>query len=475
MNNQTINYHTANKWNTQNYNKIRLISLFNIIGPIMIGPSSSHTAGAVRLGNECYKKLKNFPEKVEITLYNSFADTGIGHGTNEAILAGCMGISCDDARLKDAFNIAKKKKLKYVIKTAHNPKYHPNTAAIKLSYKDNQARLIGVSLGGGRITVYDYSESRKFNYDAKKNSVKNINKNDLFYTISSYIKKCNNKPDKLIDMVIAREIKLSNKSSEEIMKYMYDVWQVMKNGIEENIEKKNKMFKGLCGGDAYKMKNNNNSELLSTLSADAIAYALAIGERNVAMNKIVAAPTAGSAGILPGCLYSLYKNKKISEESAVKSLFIASVIGLVIANRATLAGSEGGCQAECGSAGAMAAGAVTYLMCGSLDQIDNAAAVALSNSLGLVCDPISGLAAVPCIQRNGIFANLALSAAAMALAGIDFVVPCDEVIDTMFKIGQAMPCQLRETSKGGLAVTKTGIKYNKILFSHKHIYTRLSL
>lgn len=445
------------------------ISLFDIVGPIMIGPSSSHTAGAARLGNECYKKLKNFPEKIEITLFNSFADTGEGHGTDKAILAGCMGISCYDARLKDAFEIAKKKKVQYSIKKAQNAKYHPNTAEIKMSYKDNAIHMIGVSLGGGRVAVYDYSEVRQVNYDNKPSSVKRLNKKDIFYTFSAFIKKCNNEPDKLINLAIERECKLAKKTPKEIVTGIYAAWQVMKQGVEENIKKQNKMFKGLCGGDAFKMKQNNNSELLNKLSADAMAYAMAIGERNAAMGKIVAVPTAGSAGIVPGCLYALYKNKKLPEEGIIKSLFIAGIIGLVIANRATLAGSEGGCQAECGAAGAMAAGAIAYLQGGSLDVIDNAAAIALNNSLGLVCDPISGLVAVPCIQRNGVYANLALSAAAMALSGIDFVVTCDEVIDTMFKVGQVLPCQLKETSKGGLAVTKTGIKYNKILLSREHI------
>jgi L-serine dehydratase len=243
----------------------------------------------------------------------------------------------------------------------------------------------------------------------------------------------------------------------------------MKRGIKENITAKKQMFDGLCGGDAFRVKNNNNSGLVNKLNNDAAAYAMAIGERNVDMGQIVAVPTAGAAGILPGVLYSLYKNQKISEEKIIKALFIAGAIGLVIANRATLAGSEAGCQAECGAAGAMAAGATAYLKDGSIDFIDNAAAIALNNSLGLVCDPISGLVAVPCIQRNGIFANLAISAAAMAMAGVNFVVLFDEVADTMYRVGKVIPCQLRETSKGGLAITKTGIHFNKILLSREHI------
>lgn len=444
------------------------ISLFDIVGPIMIGPSSSHTAGAARLGEAALRRLGHTPELIEITLYNSFADTGKGHGTDKAIIAGCIGISCFDARLKNALTIATEQKIKYKINYKKNEKYHPNTAEIKLQYKKNVVRILGVSLGGGRVQLIDIEKKQKKEYLDDKN-IKNINSEDCFYSFSNNIKDHKNEPDKLIHKIIEREIMVENKSIEKITDNMYEVWQVMKEGITENIKNQDKIFKGLCGGDAFKMKFNDNSEIISKISSDAIAYAIAIGERNANMGKIVAVPTAGSAGIIPGCLYSLYRNKKINEEKIIKSLFVAGGIGLTIALRATLAGSEGGCQAECGSAAAMAAGAIAYLYGGSVDTIDNAASLALSNCLGLVCDPISGLVAVPCIHRNGVFANLAISSAVMALSGIDFVVSLDEVIDAMFAIGKSLPCALKETSKGGLAITKTGLKYNELLRSRQTI------
>lgn len=445
-----------------------LISLFDIVGPIMIGPSSSHTAGAARLGRAAFDKLGNIPEDIQINLFNSFADTGEGHGTDKAILAGCLGISCYDERLKESVEIAHKQKIKFKISKKHNPKYHPNTAEIILKYKKNTVHMVGVSLGGGRIAIYDWKDVAKVKYNDKKN-IKKLSEKDVFYSFSGLIKKYNLDPNKLIDLVIEREMKIGNKTAQEISESMYEAWSVMKEGIESGISKNTKMFKGLCGGDAYRMNNNNNNDLLGKLASSAISYALAIGELNVGMGKIVAVPTAGSAGILPGCLYSLYKNKKVPEEQIIRALFISGIIGLVIANRATLAGSEGGCQAECGAASAMAAGAITYIVGGSLDEIDNAASIAMGNSLGLVCDPISGLVAVPCIHRNGIFTGVSFSAAMMALTGINFVVSFDEVCDTMMKVGRNIPCALRETSKGGLAITKTGIKYNKLVLSREHI------
>lgn len=445
------------------------LSLFDIIGPVMIGPSSSHTAGAARIGFEAYRKLKNLPEKIEITLYNSFADTQVGHGTVRAILAGCMGISWYDVRLKKAEAIARENKIIFKVKNEHYVKYHPNTAAVVLKYKDNQVALIGASLGGGRIAVYDSASKLSSDYSREIRSIRKINERDPFFSFSSYIKKSNNDPDDLIDLVIRRERLMNEKTVAATSRDMFQAWSVMKQGIEENIKNKEKLFKGLCGGDAFKFNDSRGGQLLSPITKDAMAYALAIGERNAGMGCIVAAPTAGSAGIVPGVLYSLWKNQKLPEEKIIKALFVAGALGLVIANRATLAGSEGGCQAECGAATAMAAGAVAYLHGASIDYIDNAASIALSNALGLVCDPISGMVAVPCIHRNALSASVALSAASMALAGIDFVVRFDEVVDTLRKIGEKIPVQLKETSRGGLAVTKTGLRYNKILLSREHI------
>jgi L-serine dehydratase len=186
-----------------------------------------------------------------------------------------------------------------------------------------------------------------------------------------------------------------------------------------------------------------------------IGCALAVASHNAGMGKIVAAPTAGSCGIIPAVLITAVKYLGASRESAAKALFTSGAVGMVIASRATLSGAQGGCQAECGSAAAMAAAALTELASGTPDMAANACAIALKSQLGLVCDPVAGLVEVPCIKRNATGAVLAWTAADMALAGIKSFIPADEVIDAMRSVGDLMPAALRETSEGGLAASPT--------------------
>lgn len=217
---------------------------------------------------------------------------------------------------------------------------------------------------------------------------------------------------------------------------------------------------GLTGGDAKKMQAAaRNAAWRSAVGGNAqsaLVYAMAVAEANAGMGRIVAAPTAGSCGVLPGVLCSLGESFSLPEESLAEALAVAGVIGLVIASRATLAGAEGGCQAECGAAAAMAAGAAVDVLNGSPDMVGHAAAMAMKNMLGLVCDPVAGLVEVPCVKRNAGAAMIALAAAEMALAGVRSAIPADEVFDSMREIGNAMACQYRETATGGLAVTPTG-------------------
>ena len=208
---------------------------------------------------------------------------------------------------------------------------------------------------------------------------------------------------------------------------------------------------------------------MGPVAAKAAAYALAANEANAAMGRICAAPTAGSSGVLPGVLFALAEERGLPEEKLALPLVTAGAIGMVIASRASLAGAEGGCQAECGSAAAMAAGAAVDLLGGTPEQIGHAVALSLKNLLGLVCDPVAGLVEVPCVKRNAGAATLALLAADMALAGIQSVIPVDEVIDAMAEVGQAMSPALRETAKGGLAATPTGLACaERILGARSH-------
>lgn len=230
---------------------------------------------------------------------------------------------------------------------------------------------------------------------------------------------------------------------------------------------------GLAGGDGLKLQQYRahaepTQGLLGPLAAKAASYALAANEANAAMGKICAAPTAGSSGILPAVLFAIAEDRYVSRRDLSVSLIVAGAIGMVIASRASLSGAEGGCQAECGSAAAMAAGAAVDLLGGTPEQVGHAAALALKNLLGLVCDPVAGLVEVPCVKRNAGGAMIALLSAEMALAGIHSVIPVDEVIDAMSAVGHAMAPSLRETGMGGLAATPTGIACAERIFGAKN-------
>lgn len=267
-------------------------------------------------------------------------------------------------------------------------------------------------------------------------------------------------------VVLREEQRDSGASAEAIRARLERTWQVMKNAASAGIATDMKSVSGLTGGDAatYYRHCRNHKNLLGPLEAKAVAYALATSGYNAAMGVIAAAPTAGSAGILPGVLIAAQEEYSFSDRDALDALLTAAGIGAVTATRATISGAAGGCQAECGTAAAMAAAALADAMGGSPRQCVNAAALALKNSLGLVCDPVAGLVEVPCVKRNGIYAVLAIAAADLALAGIESFVPLDQVIDAMYQIGCGMPACVRETGEGGLAVTPAGIAAKRRLF-----------
>lgn len=225
---------------------------------------------------------------------------------------------------------------------------------------------------------------------------------------------------------------------------------------------------GLTGGDAQKVEKARKAgkSIAGDLFSKIIANTLAVSELNAAMGKIVACPTAGSCGILPGSLTTIAAEHDCSEKQIIDALFVASGFGIVIAKQASVSGAAGGCQAECGSASSMTAAAITYLLGGTKAQVASAAAIALKNLLGLVCDPVAGLVEVPCIKRNTIGSSNALTAAEMALAGVESVIPVDEVIVAMKKIGDALPSSLKETSQAGLAATPTANKIKEDLLKN---------
>ena len=236
---------------------------------------------------------------------------------------------------------------------------------------------------------------------------------------------------------------------------------VMRHAVEQGLTGDLRSNSGLVGGDAAKLRTGPDGPLAGTLFRDVLMRALAVQEVNAAMGVIVAAPTAGGAGVLPAVLLGIAKQKGLSDERLVDALATAGLIGAVVATRASLSGAEGGCQAETGAAAGMAAGAATEMLGGTPSQAGHAVALAQQGTLGLVCDPLGGLVELPCVFRNATGAAIALAAIEMAMAGITFAIPADEVIDTMGEIGREMDVRYRETAGGGLAATPTGRKLAK--------------
>ena len=244
---------------------------------------------------------------------------------------------------------------------------------------------------------------------------------------------------------------------EASMERMRATWRAMVDAADAYSPQR-RSLSGLVGGDGARMRQyyRCHDSIGGEFTAEVIAHALSMGENNACMNRIVAAPTAGACGVMPAVLIPMWRREQIPEEKMVEALYVASGIGAVIAAKASISGAAGGCQAEIGSASAMAAGAAAYLHGATSRQICHAAAMALKNLLGLVCDPVAGLVEVPCVKRNVIGAMNAVAAADMALAGIESRIPVDEVIETMGDVGRRLPEEFRETAQGGLAATPTG-------------------
>lgn len=244
---------------------------------------------------------------------------------------------------------------------------------------------------------------------------------------------------------------------------------VMEEAICFGRQKDQRSMSGLTGGEGWKMLDysERTGGIMGPFMTRAASRALAVAGCNASMGKIVAAPTAGSCGILPGCLVSLYEDRQVDRELIVQGMFTAGAFGMVIARNASIAGAQGGCQAECGSAAGMAAAALVEIMGGTPQQCADACAIALVNQMGLVCDPVAGLVEIPCIKRNVAGVMIAFSSADMALAGIKAYIPADECIAAMREVGDALPAALKETAGGGLASTPTGNALKERIFGTK--------
>ena len=529
--------------------------LNDIIGPIMVGPSSSHTAGALAISAMARKLVGSTPASVTFKLYGSFAHTYSGHGTDRALVAGMLGLSTDDLRIRDAFALAGEAGMAVDIQPLPQAEYdHPNTVDIEATDLAGVTHVFrGVSIGGGAakltsidgihveitgktnslvvrqhdekgilafitttlltanvniatanmyrtskggtaFTIIETDEplpeplvaileahpgihsakiiaaveagARKANTaltpQQQEEALKHFERFD-FHTGSDLLALCDREslPMSQVFMERNRYLLESEGLADETASYLQRVIEVMRVSAHEPLENPRPSIGGLLGGEAQRVWKTG-----TTFSAKgtgflnkATSYALAVLETNASMGCIVAAPTAGSAGVLPAVLIALQEEQEYSDQQIAYALANAAAVGYLISRNATVSGAEGGCQAEIGSASAMAASAVVELMGGTPAQCLSAASNALMGLMGLVCDPVGGLVEVPCQKRNATAAATALVSAQIALAGVGNLVDFDQTVDAMFQVGRSLPFELRETGLGGIAATPSACAY----------------
>ena len=278
---------------------------------------------------------------------------------------------------------------------------------------------------------------------------------------------CSREDKPIWEIMLLREMEYSEQTRDELFELMKDNLDTMMHSVRKGLSEHLRSLSGLTGGDAQKLRRRYGMGhgFSGPQTLKAVAGAMAVLEVNASMGKIVAAPTAGSSGIIPGVLYAMRDERRLSDETLVEGLYTAAAIGMLITVNATVAGAEGGCQAETGAAAAMAAAALVEMDGGTPQQALHGAAIALKNVMGLVCDPIAGLVESPCIKRNAIGATNAMISADLACSGITSLIPFDEVVETMQRVGRAMHPNLKETARGGLAITPTGQRLAENVFS----------
>ena len=286
---------------------------------------------------------------------------------------------------------------------------------------------------------------------------------DIARSGEELIKICEENSISLSEYAIRREMEDREVSREDLFLKMKKTLDVMRNGATEAREKAVYSVSGLIGGDGYKLQEylKSGKSLTGDTMILAMAMALSSSEVNASMGRIVACPTAGSCGIIPAVILTAGERLEKTDEDLIKALFASSAIGMIIGRNATFAGAEGGCQAECGSAAAMAAGAVVEMMGGTPKMSLDAGAIVFKNVMGLVCDPVAGLVEVPCAKRNSSGAISALCTADLVMAGVESKIPFDDALSAMYKVGRSLPAALRETALGGVAVTKAGLELRK--------------
>ncbi len=565
---------------------MRTLGLRDVIGPIMVGPSSSHTAGALAIARMARRLCGSAPRRVTFTLYGSFAHTGRGHGTDKALVAGMLGLAADDLAIRNSFELAERAgidvALAFDTKTAQE---HPNTVDVAIEEQDGTTLDVrGVSIGGGAavitridgidvditgehtsIVVHQQDEcgvlahiasclatcginiatTRMFRTrrgadaftvmetddaitaqvralienhpsvhsvriipaaaaqggaDAETDEARAADVTDAtraadaagtagepaqddasgarldaaaaerelarwdFISGSELLTRCAQERASIAQTFRRREEALAalNGSDAAIDAYLDRVLDVMRNAAHAPLDHGTSSTGGLIGGEAHAIIASTEAgvpTLLDPLGITATAFALATLETNASMGRIVATPTAGSAGVVPAVLLALEERRGFTQEQLREGLLTAAAVGYLVARNASVSGAEGGCQAEVGTACAMAAAAAVEMCGGTPEQALSAASNALTSLMGLVCDPVGGLVEVPCQKRNATAAITSLVSAQIAFAGIENLVDFDETVAAMDAVGRALPFELRESALGGIAAAPSACAF----------------
>ena len=556
---------------------MRTLGLRNVIGPIMVGPSSSHTAGALAIARMARRLCGSAPRRVTFTLYGSFAHTGRGHGTDKALVAGMLGLAADDLAIRNSFELAERAgidvALTFDTKTAQE---HPNTVDVAIEEQDGTTFDVrGVSIGGGAavitridgidvditgehtsIVVHQQDEcgvlahiasclatcginiatTRMFRTrrgadaftvmetddaitaqvraliedhpsvhsvriipaaaaqggaDAETDEARTADATGVagepaqggasgahldaaaaecelarwdFVSGSELLTRCAQERASIAQTFRRREEALAalNGSDAAIDAYLDRVLDVMRDAAHAPLDHGTPSIGGLIGGEAHAIIASTEAgvpTLLDPLGITATAFALATLETNASMGRIVATPTAGSAGVVPAVLLALEERRGFTQEQLREGLLTAAAVGYLVARNASVSGAEGGCQAEVGTACAMAAAAAVEMCGGTPEQALSAASNALTSLMGLVCDPVGGLVEVPCQKRNATAAITSLVSAQIAFAGIENLVDFDETVAAMDAVGRALPFELRESALGGIAAAPSACAF----------------
>ena len=497
-------------------------SLFEIVGPIMVGPSSSHTAGMARIGMMAHRIAAKELKKITLRLSPILRTTYNGHRSDAALFGGAMGLSEDSPKLKEAFEIAKERGIVLGVEFYPPNIYHQNAAQVEMVTVDDECiNVRGVSVGGGSLHVEAiddqkihlesdnyhiilWGEGAKAAADSVEGGVKkhadtisavSFTKrpcNDLIQRLETMdgvyrcrlvepvltygatvserlrmercedaVQLCRDKNISLARLAVDYEMDRSGFTEEEIRSLMHKQLEVMRAAVKRGVEKKNEMLYGLTSGEDGKRLMDvarAGKSISGGIVPIAVGYALGVMELNASMGCIVAAPTAGSAGIVPGCMFTLQEAYGFTDEQLVDAMFVSSIAGVIMSHRnVSFSGAVGGCQGEVGVSSAIAAAGIASLFSDDPQVIFEAMGMCMKNLLGLVCDPIAGPIEVPCIKRNAVGVANAFISADMACAGIASYISPDEVIDALKDVQARLPQELRATTIGGLACTDKAV------------------